>query len=356
MARPRQAEAARNFTREPFAGAYVGDCRSWTGFEVRVNILAGQTMNSSNPISLRQLRCFVTVAQELHFSRAAGKLNMRQPPLTQRIQDMERDLGVDLFRRTGSKVELTEAGQMVLNSAKETLAQADAFCEAAKRAARGECRQIRVGLTIAALFFRSIQLAMRALQEDYPDVSLDLVHISSGSALEVLRQRKIDLCLMRPFSAPLPPDCEGTTIERDRLMLLLPVGHPQARAEKVPLSAIVDERFISLTRKKALYDQIMNLWVQSGLKPRVAQEAQNGPAVMALVAAGLGLGILPSSLQAIRFEHIVWKTIEIDDRWTMTSLDLVYHKDALAERAPARFIECLRRYSCDVAGVVGQLS
>jgi DNA-binding transcriptional LysR family regulator len=89
----------------------------------------------------------------------------------------------------------------------------------------------------------------------------------------------------------------------------------------------------------------MHLWERTGLKPRIAQEAANGPAVMALVAGGLGYTILPSSFQAIRFERIVWKPIEGDDRWTETSLNLVYHKDILTERIPAAFIECLRQHS-----------
>jgi DNA-binding transcriptional LysR family regulator len=305
-------------------------------------------MKNADQISLRQLRCFVTVAEELHFRRAAERLHMRQPPLTQRIKDMERDFGVELFKRFGNKIELTDAGGRVLKAAKETLAQAEGVCDVAERAARGECGHIRIGLTIAALFFRSIQEAMRAFQEDHPDVSLNLSQISSGPALEGLRQRKLDLLLMRPFPAPLPKDCEGITIERDRLMLVLPAGHSQARARTVPLCAVADDKFISLACKKgsALYDQTMSLWEKSGLKPRVAQEAENGPGVMALVAAGLGYAILPSALQTLRFEHVVWKSIETDDGWTETSLNLVYHKDTLAERIPASFIECLRRHSC----------
>jgi DNA-binding transcriptional LysR family regulator len=289
----------------------------------------------------------VTVAEELHFRRAAERLNMRQPPLTQRIKDMERDLGIELFRRNGNKVELTDAGRIVLKSAKDTLAQADGLYEVAERVARGECGHIKVGVTIAALFFRPVQQAIRAFQQQYPDVSLELVQSSSRAALEALRQRKLDVCVVRPFPVPLPPDCEGVTLGRDRLMLVLPTGHKLEGAEKVPLSAIADEKFISLPCKEgsAIYDQINGLWEKSGLKPRAEQEAHTGPVVMALVASGLGVAILPSSLQAIRFEHVVWKPIEVDDRWTEISLDVVYHKDVLAERIPAAFIECLRRQS-----------
>jgi len=307
-------------------------------------------MKSPDYLSLRLLRCFVTVAEELHFHRAAERLNMRQPPLTQRIKGMEQDLGVELFRRIGNRVELTDAGRVVLKSAKDTLAQAEGFCEVAERAARGECGRIRVALTTTALFFDSVQQAMRNFQHEHPDVSLELTHVSSGPAMTGLRQRSLDVCLIRPFLSPLPPDWEETVIERDRLMLVLPAGHPQTRAKRIPLSAVADERFISLARKRgiALYAQTMHLWEKSGLKPRVAQEAHNGPAVMGLVAAGLGYSILPSSLQTIRFERVTWRAIEIDDRWTESSLNLVYHKDILAEKVPARFIACLRQRSSEV--------
>jgi DNA-binding transcriptional LysR family regulator len=313
-------------------------------------------MKNADQISLRQMRCFVTVADELHFRRAAEKLHMRQPPLTQRIQDMERDLGVELFRRLGNKVELTDAGKMILKAAKEALAQAESVCEVAQRAARGECGHIRIGLTTTALFFDSIQQAMRVFQQEHPDVALELTHISSGLALEALRQRKLDVGLLRAFPVPLPPDCEETVIARDRLMLVLPAGHPQTQATRVPLNAMVDEKFVSLACKRgtALYAQVMHLWERSGLRPRTAQEAANGPAVMALVAGGLGYTILPSSFQAIRFERVVWKAIDTDDRWTETSLNLVYHRNILAERIPAAFIGCLRRHSCDAATMVRQ--
>jgi len=314
-------------------------------------------MKSASHITLRQLRCFVTVADELHFRRAADKLHMRQPPLTHRIQDLERDLGVDLFRRTGHKVELTDAGKMVLNRAREMLAQAEAIGEVAQRAARGEYGKIRVALPIAALYFRSIQHAMRAFQQAYPSVFLELTQIPAGPALEGLRQRKFDVCLMRALPSPLPANCEETVIARDRLMLVLPAGHPRSDSRSIPLSAIADEKYVSLARNRglALYDQITNLWERSGLKPPgVDQEADNGSAVMGLVAAGLGNAILPSSLQVIRFEHIVWKTIEIEDRWTESSMNLVYHRDALAERVPAAFVECMRQHSCEVSNVVWQ--
>src|SRR5919198_6709612 len=197
--------------------------------------------NSINSISLRQLRCFITVAEELHFRRAAERLNMSQPPLTQRIKDMERELGVELFRRLGKNVKLTDAGRVVLKSAREMLAQAEGLYEVAERAGRGEYGRIRVGMTISALFFHSVGQTMRMFQQQHPDVTLELTLVTSGPALEGLRQRKFDLCLVRAFPAPLPPNCEETIIARDRMMVVLPAGHPQATNPRVALSAIADE-------------------------------------------------------------------------------------------------------------------
>jgi len=135
-------------------------------------------------------------------------------------------------------------------------------------------------------------------------------------------------------------------IARDRIMLVLPAGHPQAANPRVPLSAIADENYVSLTgrRRTAIYHQILNVWDKSGLQPRITQEADHGPAVLALVAAGFGNAILPSVLQAIRFDHVVWKTIDVDDRWTETSLNMVHHTDVLADLATASLIESLRQH------------
>jgi DNA-binding transcriptional LysR family regulator len=304
-------------------------------------------MKNADQISLRQLRCFVAVADQLHFRRAAEKLHMSQPPLTQRIRDMERDLKIELFRRSGNKVELTDAGRMVLKAAKETLAQAEGVYEAAQRAARGECGQVKVGLTTTALFFDSIQQAMQIFQKEHPGISLELTDIGSGLALECLKQRTFDVGLLRAFPASPWPACEEIVLCRDKLMLVLPAGHPQAHAKKIPLSTMVDEKFIALSCKRgtAIHSQVMYLWERSGLKPRVAQEASHGPAIMALVAGGLGYSILPSSFQAVRFERVIWKAIETDDRWTESSLNLVFYKDTLRERAPASFIECLRLHA-----------
>jgi DNA-binding transcriptional LysR family regulator len=313
-------------------------------------------MKNADQVSLRQLRCFVAVAEELHFRRAADRLAMRQPPLTQRIQDMERDLGVELFRRIGMRVELTDAGRTLLTSARETLKHAENFYDAAQRAARGTYGQIKVGLTITALFFDAVRQTMREFQRQHPDVSLDLTLIHSVPALDALRQRELDMCLMRVFPAPVPADCEQIVIARDRLMLALPAEHPLCELPRVSLNATADESFVALSCKAgtAIERQIASLWQRAGLTPRITQEADHGPAVLALVAGGFGNAILPGALQAIRFDHVVWKIIDIDERLTESSVHLVYHKHALREPAVATLIDCLRRRACEPTNLVRQ--
>ena len=302
--------------------------------------------------SLRQLQCFVTVAEELHFRRAAQRLHMTQPPLTQRIQAMERDLGVELFKRTGHRVELTEAGRLLVKEARATLTQAERLRELAHRAERGEAGRIRLGITISVPFMPSFTRAIRSFQDDYPGVAVDLALVNSGQALEGLRQRKLDIGLIRSFSAPLPPDWQQTIVERDRLMLVLPSGHPLAKSERVPLSAVADENFLLFPREHgtALYGQIMDVWTRAGIIPRVAQEAEKGPAILALVAAGLGNAILPSALSAMKIDSVVWKQIDIEDRWTVSSIVMVHRKEAQDEKVQSHFIDYVHRCSRNGTG------
>src|SRR5262245_21997401 len=131
-------------------------------------------MKNLDQISLRQLRCFVTVAEELHFHRAAERLNMRQPPLTQRIQAMEHDLGVELFTRRGRMVELTEAGRLVLPEARAALAQIDRVRDAARKAERGETGTLRIAVVISAALVPAFTEANSAFKQDHPGVALDL--------------------------------------------------------------------------------------------------------------------------------------------------------------------------------------
>jgi DNA-binding transcriptional LysR family regulator len=301
----------------------------------------------SGQLTIRQLSCFVAVAEELHFRRAAQRLHMSQPPLTQRIQAMEQDLGVQLFKRIGRRTELTDVGRAVLIEARGALAQVERVRVVARQAQEGKTGTIRAAVVISVAFTRAFNEATKAFRSDYPGVVLDLVHANAGPAIEALRQRKIDICLVRRPAVP-PRELEQVTVAKDRLMLVLPSGHPKAGAEKVSLPDIVNEPFISFPAEKVvLHKKIVELWAQAGLRPPVGQEGENGLAILTLVASGFGNAILPSSLNLIQMPNVVWKLIDMDDQWTESFIDILYRPDALLEKHQRRFIEYVRHHSSE---------
>ncbi len=301
-------------------------------------------------LSLRQLLYFVTVAEEKHFRRAAERLHISQPPLTQRIQSMERDLGVQLFKRSGRQVELTEAGRLVLVEAQAALAQVDRLREVARRAEHGEAGNLRLGLTTSIPFIPAFTQATKAFQRDYPAVALNLSPTISSRAIDDLRQRKIDICLIR--QVPVPVGMRQITVARDSLMLVLPCEHPKANAEKIALEEVADERFIAYhgEQRNALHAHIMDVWARTGLSPHVTQQAESGLAILSLVAAGFGIAILPSSISAIRIDDVVWKRIDMDTKYTASSVVMMYRAEGEHERIQSRFVDYVKRFAKDVLG------
>ena len=295
-------------------------------------------------LSLKQLSYFVAVAEEQHFHRAAARLHISQPPLTQRIQAMERDLGVQLFKRKGRLVQLTEAGRLVLAEARAALAQVERVRETARKAEQGQAGMLRVAVVISATFIQAFSEATEAFKRDYPGVALELSWTVSSEGIRALRERKVDLCLIRQVSLPLD-GLAHVTVARDRLMLVLPVNHPHAAKEKVALRDVAGDRFILFPPEKrsAIYGRIMDVWAQSGLTPRIAQETESGLTILALVAAGLGNSILPSTLSGMHMPKVVWKVIDIDERLTSSSLIMLCREETVHETLPSRFISYVQR-------------
>ncbi len=298
-------------------------------------------------LTLKQLSYFVAVAKEGHFRRAAERLHISQPPLTQRIQDMERDLGVQLFTRTGNRIELTEAGREVLAEAQAALAQVDRVREAARRVGHGETGHLRISTVCSGPFIPAFTRATKAFQSDYPGVVLDLVHRNSMEGLDGLRERKLDICLTRREAVQLP-GFQEMTIVRDRLMLVLPADHPKAASDRVSLRDLAEERFVVFPReqKTALHRQIMSVWARTELRPRVALEAENAFAILAMVATGFGNAILPSLLSNIHMSNVVWRDIDIDPQWTSSSIIMLYRTEGRNVKVQSRFVDYIQRYSC----------
>ena len=247
-------------------------------------------------IELRHLRYFLVVAEELHFSRAAERLDIAQPPLSQTIQRLERELGVQLFQRTKRKVALTDAGRVFLEEARRTLAQVERTVRLVRRTGSGELGRLTVGF-IGSAAYSVLPPIVRRFRDQYPEVDLALQELSTVQQVQALREGRLHVGFLRPFAQETALNCR--VVLREAFVVAFPEHHPLSRHAKVRMRALADEPFILFPRALApeLYDQIISLCQRAHFSPRVVQEAMQLPTVVSLVAAGLGVAVIPASLR-----------------------------------------------------------
>jgi DNA-binding transcriptional LysR family regulator len=263
-------------------------------------------------MELRHLRYFIAVAEEKHVTRAAERLGMQQPPLSQQIRALERELDVQLFRRKPRGVELTDAGLALLTDARAILSHIDHAFATTRRTARGEQGRIAVGFTSSAPFHPFVPRIIRAYREAFPLVSLTLEEGGTMELIDDLRNERIDAAFIRSAIA----DQEGLVVDlllQEAMVLALPRAHRLARrtSKGVPLQALADETFIVYRRHSGpgLYDAILSACNAAGFSPRVGQEAPRIVSTLNLVAAGLGISLVPESLQRMRMDGVVFRRV-----------------------------------------------
>jgi len=260
-------------------------------------------------MELRHLRYFVTLAEELHFGRAAERLHMAQPPLSQQIRQMEAELGFQLFHRTKRTVQLTEAGQVFLEESLRILRQLEQAMQRGRQISRGEMGQLAIAF-VASAAYNVLPEVLRAFRAAVPGVTLQLQELTTEQQLQWLKEGRIDVGFLRP---PVLDDTfSSEIIFEEPLMVTLPVTHRLALSEKVSLRELVREPFILFPRSQApgLYDQIISLCQQADFSPIVAQEAIQMQTIVSLVAAEMGIAIVPASLQNLQRTGVVYKAVE----------------------------------------------
>lgn len=264
-------------------------------------------------IELRHLRYFITVAEEGHITRAAARLGMQQPPLSQQIRALENQIGVPLLVRLPRGVQLTEAGRVFLDEARAALAQVEYAVDAAQRTARGEQGQLAVGFTGSAAFHPLIPAVVRAFRQQSPNVDLILVESSTGDLTAALHKDQLDIAFIRVPTA----DTAGLTVEpllNEAMLVALPALHPLLRKGKrktIALAELADETFILYRRPTGpgLYDAIISACRAAGFSPRIGQEAPRMVSTLSFVAAGLGVSIVPESMRRLNTEGIAYMTL-----------------------------------------------
>jgi DNA-binding transcriptional LysR family regulator len=276
-------------------------------------------------MELRHLRYFVAVAEELHFSRAAERVGIAQPPLSQQIKALEHEVGAPLLLRTKRSVHLTPVGEVFLAEARKTLAQSEQALQAARRAARGEVGKLAVGFVSSAVYgkFASVFGLMR---RRYPDVALVLQDMTSEEQVEAMKASAIDVGLVRP--PVLAAEALAVrTILREPLMAALPAKHPLARQKRLPLKALSAEAFLLVPRPlgPGFYDRVLGLCARVGFVPRVVQEARTTQTIASLIAAGIGVSLVPASLQNLRLDGIVYR--DLTDAGATTELAVMWRPE-----------------------------
>jgi DNA-binding transcriptional LysR family regulator len=247
-------------------------------------------------LELRRLRYFVAVAQELHFGRAALRLQIAQPALSQQIRKLEGELGVELFHRArGKGVTLTTAGEVLLEEGVRVLQRADAAATATRSAARGEIGSLRVGFAPSSAV-SVLPLGVRSFRERRPHVRLQLEEMLSDELADAVRRGDVDVALIRA-----PGDRTGLVLEvvtEEQLFVAVPGEHRLAGRSRVTIRALADEPLIasSPTGASGWHRDVFALYEKNGLAPSVAHEISTIQAQLGFVAAGLGIALLPSSI------------------------------------------------------------
>lgn len=291
-------------------------------------------------IELRHLRYFMAVAEELHFGRAAEKLHMAQPPLSQQIRQLENELGFQLFYRTKRSVALTEAGQVFLVECQRIFRQLEQAIQTGRQVSRGEQGQLVIGFVSSAAY-NVLPEILRSFRLAVPDVRLELHELTTDQQIQWLQEGRMDVGLVRP---PVDESKFGLlSVIQEPLAVALPESHLLAGQELVSLVSLMSEPFVLFPRPLApgLYDQIISLCHQGGFSPNVVQEAIQMQTIVSLVAAEIGIAIVPLSLQNLQRTGVVYKPLQ--EPTPQASIALVWRREDTSPTVH-RFLAIVRSF------------
>ncbi len=261
------------------------------------------------PFSLDAVASFVALADELHFTRAAKRLNVAQPALTKRIQQLEEVLGVQLFHRTRRAVELTPDGRSLLDAARHVINGAGELAAFAARLRGGEAGRLRLAFTPSAPH-HVLPALMRDFRRRHPDVACILREAGSEEQVRLLLSGEVDVGILRP-PAPCPVDLVCRTFLEEPYLAVLPRDHALASRHTVSLASLADQPFVMISRQvvATIYNQIIDACAAAGFAPRIVQEATHIHAVVGLVAAGCGVTLLPASAATLGVREAVCRPL-----------------------------------------------
>lgn len=267
-------------------------------------------------IELRHLRYFIAVAEELHFGRAAQRLNISQPPLSQQIQILEQQMGARLLARTNRSVQLTAAGAQFLIDARQIIESVTQAADKAQRLHNGHEGILRIGFTSSAAFVTAVSEALFAFRQRFPQVQIQMQEINTRQQIDPLLKGRLDLGVMR--NTPLPDRLQHQLMLREPLCAVVHRAHRLANQPRISITQLAKEPFVFFDPQvgTGLYSEILRLLAQYGIVPDIAQEVGEAMTILGLVATGLGVSLLPASFRRVQLEDICWIPLHEEDAWT----------------------------------------
>ncbi|MGM3173228.1 LysR family transcriptional regulator [Dickeya lacustris] len=277
-------------------------------------------------IELRHLRYFIAVAEELHFGRAAEKLHISQPPLSQQIQILEAQLGAQLFERNNRNVRLTQAGAQFLKEAWAIIHQVNQAAERTRRIQRGEIGELNIGFTSSAPFVKPVSRGLLQFRQRYPEVHIQMQEINTKQQIAPLLDGKLDLGVMR--NNPLPEMLHHQLLLHEPMVAVVHEEHPLATMPtgKISIQQLAQEPFVFFAREvgTALYDEVLTLLKKYGITPYITQEVGEAMTIIGLVSAGLGVSLLPASFCRIQVDGVRYLSLYEGD--AISEMWLVSHR------------------------------
>ncbi|HUB90392.1 MAG TPA: LysR substrate-binding domain-containing protein [Dyella sp.] len=293
-------------------------------------------------IELRHLRYFVAVADTLHFGKAAERLGMSQPPLSQQIRQLEDAVGARLLTRTNRRVALTEPGRVLLQEAREILARTDRAVDLVQRAQRGELGELRIGFMRTTPLSQEVLGAIFVFRQRFPAVHLQLEEMNSLQQIDALLDRRLQVGILRPGT--LPTSLLSKRLFRDPLVAVLRSDHPALKRlgarGKLSIKALAQQPFVVFARNAGagVHEHVLTLCREAGFAPRISQEAREASTIIGLVAAGFGVAILPQSCDHIHVEGVSY--VPLAEANAMSEIHVVYREDERSPLVP-RFVQLL---------------
>ena len=278
-------------------------------------------------MDFRQFRYFVTTAEELHFARAAERLGMSQPALSQQIKALELQLGAQLFYRTKRRIELTETGTAFLREARATLEMSEKAIRTARDIARGEAGSIDIGFVGSVMYEPRFPHLLKAYRKRHPAVRLTLHEQPVLAQIDAVHERRLDLAIVRePLPKNMPEGLDCFTLSVQRLVAVLPEGHPLANVESVSLAALATDDFLAFLDPKdvGLGHALLELCHASGFDPNITQRVSEIATLISLVAAGFGVSLMPEIVRHLQLPGVRYVPLSGTD--TLSKLVVIHRR------------------------------